>query len=68
MSVPPPLPPLEYQADAGVCRSATTNTTTTGGIADKVSNAASYISESVQGAVSGVSKEGNKVSPSRLVS
>lgn len=42
-------------------RASTTNTTTSGGIADTISNAASYVSETVQETLSGASKEGNKV-------
>ncbi|KAI5478605.1 hypothetical protein MNV49_004747 [Pseudohyphozyma bogoriensis] len=38
----------------------TTNTTTSGGIADTISNAASYVTESVKELASGASKEGNK--------
>ncbi|KAI5479583.1 hypothetical protein MNV49_003320 [Pseudohyphozyma bogoriensis] len=38
----------------------TTNTTTSGGIMDTISHAASYVSESVQEVISGTSKEANK--------
>lgn len=42
-------------------RSSTTNTTTSGGIADTVKNAANYVSETVQEYTAGASKESNKV-------
>ncbi|KAK4054065.1 hypothetical protein OIO90_003710 [Microbotryomycetes sp. JL221] len=38
----------------------TTNSTTSGGIVDKAKDAVNYVSESVQEAVSGASKEKNK--------
>ena len=47
-------------------RSSTTNTTTSGGVADTISNAANYVKETVQETVSGASKESNKVRFVRL--
>merc|ERR1712166_1545751 len=43
-----------------ITMSSTTNTTTSGGVADTISNAANYVKESVQETVSGASKESNK--------
>ncbi|KAK4045879.1 hypothetical protein OIV83_006563, partial [Microbotryomycetes sp. JL201] len=40
--------------------SATTNSSTSGGIADKISNAANYVGETVKEYTAGASKEGNK--------
>jgi len=47
------------------CRASTTNTTNSGGIADTISNAASYVTETVKEYTAGASKEGNKVSSPR---
>ncbi|KAM0789864.1 hypothetical protein ACM66B_006710 [Microbotryomycetes sp. NB124-2] len=44
----------------GWLQSATTNSSTSGGIADKISNAANYVGETVKEYTAGASKEGNK--------